>query len=127
MTNACDPQDVAKRRLHLQALHGYLLRVALKVKKRVPYEELLCANQKSVKVRSNQAMSVLVWKCDLNWQSHPLTAFRLECQKCSRPTRHSVRQFPPQTLAQCVTLLAGTSRKRYAMSIKYAIFSFGTI
>ncbi len=106
VTNACDPQDVATRRL--QALHRSALRVALKIKKKgVPYKELLlCANQKSVEVMSKQATSLLAWKCAQNWQNHPLTAYRLECHKSLKPTRQSVRQFPPQSLAPCESIIS---------------------
>ena len=106
VTNACDPQDVATRRL--QVLHRSALRAALKVKKKgVPYKELLlCADQKSVEVMSKQATSLLVWKCGQNWLNHPLTACRLECHKSLRPTRQSERQFPPQSLAPCESIIS---------------------
>ncbi len=43
-----------------------------------------------------QAMSVLVWKCDLNWQSHPLTAFRLKCQKYFKTNSPLSKAVPTQ-------------------------------
>ena len=106
VTHACDPQDVATR--CLQALHRSALQAALKIKKKgVPYKELLlCANQKSVKAMSKQATSILAWKCGQNWQNHPLTAFRLECHRSLRPTRQSVRQFPPQSLAPSESIIS---------------------